>query len=356
MKPLVERSDEVQARLWRLIAAAWMVVALLGAVAAIEALQLHHLLTMFFACACIGASLTSIGTAIKALSGLKAFSNFDLGGRRVGWFRRSVEDDHRGADSGPVEAAAAGGNAERADDCAEPGEGAREGASVTIEASTAPDLTTCVLGFRQWTFSYVLDPDAQPPQMVSSNGVVTQTVEPTYYLVDGERVPTLLGSSQQHWHAGVNRARCHVNLHWSPFGGLSGKPTPPPAPHLPPGSECGCGLYGLHDGEAFISKGYNSASILGAISAWGRMEVHKDGFRAEFARVIMLAYDPAHGIAIERRVRKTAEVLNVPCVPIDELPMAALEYAQPVPVELRGRTEVTSHAGGASRRAELEAM
>lgn len=274
----------------------------------------------------------------------------------MGWFRRSVEDDHRGADRGSDDDAGTdrdtGAGAERPESEA----GAREGASMSIEIAAAPDLTGRVLGFRRWTFGYVVDPDAPPAERHHSSGITTEVRPPTYYLVNGERVPTLLGGSAQHWHSGVNRARCHAHTygsHWSPISSM-GAPAPPPEPHLPPGRECGCGLYGLHDGEALVAQGaLGDSVIIGAIAAWGRLEVHADGFRAEHAQILMVAYDPAQGIAVEHRVKKVGEAFDVPCVAIDDLPSAALEHAQPMPPEFRGPTEVSSHMGGASRRAVL---
>lgn len=271
----------------------------------------------------------------------------------MGWFRRSVEDDHRRADRSSDDDPGADRNTGAGAERSEPEAGAREGASVTAE-TVAPDLTGRVLGFRRWVFDYVHDPDAPTSTTMDHNGVVVQSGPPTYYLVNGERVPALLGNQSQ-WHSGVNRARCRATYNWYPSSFRSPAPPPPPAPHRAPGADCGCGLYGLHDGEMLIAKGTNGpADILGAISAWGRLEVHADGFRAEYARILMLAYDPAQGIAVEHRVRKTAETFGVPCVSIDDLPSAALELAQPIPVALRGPTEVSSHAGGQTARWQPE--
>jgi hypothetical protein len=59
-------------------------------------------------------------------------------------------------------------------------------------------------------------------------------------------------------------------------------------PHTSPDPRCQCGIYGYFTpgprswyGEAYWCEG--------VITAWGRVEVHADGFRAEHARVEALA-------------------------------------------------------------------
>ena len=53
--------------------------------------------------------------------------------------------------------------------------------------------------------------------------------------------------------------------------------------HKSPVKECGCGLYGTHPWA-----GGTQGEILGVIEAWGRVELHATGFRAERARPIAL--------------------------------------------------------------------
>src|SRR4051812_30981827 len=55
--------------------------------------------------------------------------------------------------------------------------------------------------------------------------------------------------------------------------------------HQAPEPGCACGAYGLHQVPAVIPAGM----ALGAIVAWGRLEVHAHGFRAEHVRPIALA-------------------------------------------------------------------
>ena len=59
-----------------------------------------------------------------------------------------------------------------------------------------------------------------------------------------------------------------------------------------PAPRCSCGLYAMHpwpEPTAEVARslldGYSLAiPVMGVVEAWGRIEVHEDGFRAEFAR------------------------------------------------------------------------
>ena len=72
--------------------------------------------------------------------------------------------------------------------------------------------------------------------------------------------------------------------------------------HRPPVADCSCGLYALHPhagrGQglfAFSRVAPNRAGaafpegVVGVVEAWGRTELHADGFRAQFARPHTLA-------------------------------------------------------------------
>ena len=90
-----------------------------------------------------------------------------------------------------------------------------------------------------------------------------------------------------------------------------------------------CGLHALHD-PADRRLALRQPTV-GAIAAWGELEVHAAGFRAEYARVIALAYGP--GSLAERggRLRQAARRYDVGLVPIAELEPEALELASPLP-------------------------
>lgn len=65
--------------------------------------------------------------------------------------------------------------------------------------------------------------------------------------------------------------------------------------HRSPGHRCGCGLYALHPSPKSASEVFRvedghrlPAEIAGLVEAWGRVEVHETGFRAQFARPVAL--------------------------------------------------------------------
>lgn len=75
------------------------------------------------------------------------------------------------------------------------------------------------------------------------------------------------------------------------------------AGHRSPAKHCGCGLYGTHPWAAETMGG-----VVGVIEAWGRVELHRTGFRAERARPIALfAFVNATTLADARELRGTAD-------------------------------------------------
>ncbi len=81
--------------------------------------------------------------------------------------------------------------------------------------------------------------------------------------------------------------------------------------HAAPESGCGCGIYAWHPsraaesmevlGDAPWQEGEVPNAVAGVIEAWGRIEVHWEGFRAEHARPVALFADPG-GSPQHRRV------------------------------------------------------
>lgn len=78
---------------------------------------------------------------------------------------------------------------------------------------------------------------------------------------------------------------------WEPHGqwtrAVCGRPRLGAHAHAPPGRECACGLYAYHPDRATARSAFVAAKmgkVVGVAEAWGRVEVHVDGFRAQFAR------------------------------------------------------------------------
>lgn len=115
------------------------------------------------------------------------------------------------------------------------------------------------------------------------------------------------------WMPGENQASCAVSDHDAPHPG------------------CGCGFNALHR----IPQGYagDFGHAVGAIAAWGDVDLFRTGFRAEFAAVIAIGRpeDPMPGH--RDRLERAARFYGVPLVPLPELPHIAAEFARPVAAE-----------------------
>ncbi len=100
------------------------------------------------------------------------------------------------------------------------------------------------------------------------------------------------------WSAGVNKARCARG-----------------AAHVAPATDCSCGIYAFHH----PSRQMSGEPFIGAIAAWGDMDIYQDGFRAQHAVVLALAGTRTPALM------KAAERYGVPIVPRHALqPLAAL--------------------------------
>lgn len=108
--------------------------------------------------------------------------------------------------------------------------------------------------------------------------------------------------------------------------------------HRAPDHSCDCGFYAWHDFGPMENeaRGGGSRKVWGAVRACGRMEVHEDGFRAEFMRPVLLGYDDrsdvmtAEGLTrgpdYERVMQIAAQLGGIQVVPYDILPEAAKEF------------------------------
>ena len=107
--------------------------------------------------------------------------------------------------------------------------------------------------------------------------------------LDRESRPGLIGYGHTRWEPGgrPTRAECLPG---------DGTPAAHPEGSPVPAEGCACGLYANHtwardpnsDFLRVDGMGLEPDDVFGVVEAWGRMEVHEDGFRAEFARPIAL--------------------------------------------------------------------
>jgi hypothetical protein len=104
-------------------------------------------------------------------------------------------------------------------------------------------------------------------------------------------------------------------------------------PHESPHQACQCGVYAYYSpgprswfGEAYWCEG--------VVSAWGRLVVHRDGFRAEHARVEALAVPGGLERLGAAQVHRAADELGVPVVEHEELERFAADLGGGVPASL----------------------
>ena len=72
-------------------------------------------------------------------------------------------------------------------------------------------------------------------------------------------------------------------------------------------------------------------SVWGGVTLWGRIEVHREGMRAEHARIEALAVAPEWSPRQRRAVSGVARRLGAAVVEHPELGVAARDYGAPLP-------------------------
>ena len=161
---------------------------------------------------------------------------------------------------------------------------------------TAPDLAAPVIGFRSWRIA---------------NGRLQSPYIPC------------------RWEGRVMHAECY-DANRALLRGQGWLAEPHDSPH----PDCQCGIYAYHRpglrsyyGEQWWCEG--------VIAAWGRIEVHADGLRAEYARVEALAVPELGNRALAPAVEAIGAGLGVPVVPSGELSDLADRLGGPLPQQLR---------------------
>jgi hypothetical protein len=153
-----------------------------------------------------------------------------------------------------------------------------------VEAA-APDLITAVIGFRHWR---------------------------------------LLGSelwsmrATERWEPGLHSAHCDD----------PGHDTPAPA------NGCTCGIYAWYEPPPRGASLTTTDLVAGAIAAWGQLELHAHGMRAQYATIVALALPWSRG-SKRRRLVNAANYLGVVAVPARRLEPAAIEHGELIPRSMR---------------------
>jgi glycine cleavage system H lipoate-binding protein len=120
--------------------------------------------------------------------------------------------------------------------------------------------------------------------------------------------------------------------------------------HAPPVADCMCGLYALSD-PADRRLDFRADQAVGAIAAWGDLEVHRTGFRASHACVTALALPDGAGYEQREALARAAKRYDVPLVAADALSEEALRHGAPLPEEFFPATPAPTSWPGRRRDA-----
>jgi hypothetical protein len=154
--------------------------------------------------------------------------------------------------------------------------------------SVAPDFASAVAGYRAW--------------QLGPGGIL---------------FPLALPAAPP-WEPGINHAHCFAAQRHHR--------------HEAPAPDCMCGLHALHrPNDPRLELGHPA---VGAIAAWGEIEVYAGGFRAEHGCVIALAHQGSRSTAPLARLHEAASRYVVRLVPSAELEAEASEFALALPDEI----------------------
>ena len=124
----------------------------------------------------------------------------------------------------------------------------------------------------------------------------------------------------------------HVAHVWTP--GVNSAICKRGRPHRAPHVECECGLHANHQFNDAIPT--FPMAVLGAVRAWGDVQIHSDEIRAQHAEVIALMSGGGSNQTEAARERMAARRYRVPLVGDSQTLKAIMtEHGQPVPAHLR---------------------
>lgn len=109
-----------------------------------------------------------------------------------------------------------------------------------------------------------------------------------------------------------------------------------PHRHPAPQPKCDCGLYAWHAPHKLVKTGglRRSDFVYGAVRARGRIEVHRDGFRAQYAQPIVLMYMEDNE-GMRDAAQRVGASLGLPVVGASAIEAFCSEHGKPVPMEMR---------------------
>ena len=100
------------------------------------------------------------------------------------------------------------------------------------------------------------------------------------------------------------------------------------AAHAPPHPECDCGVSAYHEPQLRHST-VDFRGVSGIVTLWGRVEVHPDRVRGEFARVEALALYSRWSWRQHHAVAAVARELGAELIDLREQAEAAESYQRP---------------------------
>lgn len=161
------------------------------------------------------------------------------------------------------------------------------------------------------------------------------------FRIDKDDILSSLFINSGKWMPGVNKAICKFNNNQQEVynvitGEFSFLEDPFALPdHDAPHSDCHCGLYGYHEYNLNLQQGNNICIAL--ILAWGEIDLHSTGFRAEYAEIKALVYNNGSPDSWENKyiVTKIAKKYGVPAICIDDAEREAELIGLPIDVSLR---------------------
>lgn len=97
----------------------------------------------------------------------------------------------------------------------------------------------------------------------------------------------------------------------------------------PPVHGCSCGVYAYHQADQMIDA-IASGIVGGAVLCWGRITIHAEGLRAQFARPLALCYPPKFlGCSRADAVLvRLATAYRLPLLDTDHIEVFAAEFGE----------------------------
>ena len=184
----------------------------------------------------------------------------------------------------------------------------------------------------------VEEPKSPPPDPPRITGKV---VAYRAWSLDGYRLRSANHAQHGgHWDFGPNRAECLIEKRRAYLRSIRDPSyhyvDVPAEAHDAPSPSCECGLYLYFEpGNANLTTLGPENAVWGAATAWGKIEVHAHGIRAEYAEPVVLAYGYDQPDEHVERIRVIAEEACVPFVPLNELLREAAKFGDEVPFALR---------------------